>query len=559
MTSTPEILKRSAEDVYNLQIGNSPESRNFGIGGGKPSMTKSRMDVSREDLFDYLNLDAEQVVSNYIRQASGASEVVGKFLPEIPHNDLVSLNEVKSSILNKVHEDYRGLINNAVDKKLQLKLEKENINFKKDFEYYFDYVSGRPMDISKYEGAARAGAVIRKVNNARLMGNVTISSLNEPIRIQISNGILNMFRDLPDHIKALWSVFRNARPSELQEAGIANNMFLNSRIAEMQQLNSDFSRTTKFERGVDIASKKIFDYSLLNAWSDYTDVVGSTLFSKRAIEMGKRLSEGKKVSNDRLVEFASFGLSPDDLKGIHENYSKYGDIRDFNKYTNVDMWDNKELAKKFEAARYDAVGTMLVKKTAASIPQILQDTEVGRMASQYQNWSISATTDIGIRSAQQMAQGDSRGLTQIIGQVLSSIPTVMLKSLILGYEINSIHDLLLKSIDESGVLGIYGTIMDKTNEATGNKLSLLLGGEQKPYRHKKGVGELAAGPTGRAVDDMIDILADVFTGDVNRKTIKKARTLLPGQNIFITKKLFDEGQEIVSDALDLPDTNRKRG
>lgn len=561
MTSTPESLNRSAEDVYNLQTGNSPASRGFGIGA--PKMTKSRMDVSREDLFDYLNLDAEEVVSNYIRQASGASEVAGKYLSDVPHNDLVSLDEIKSSVLDKVHEDYRGLINSALEKgntKLGMKLEKEQRSFNKDFSYYFDLISGRPMDISNYEYAARAGAVIRKWNNATLMGNVTVSSLNEPIRLQISNGILNTFKDLPDHLRAMWSVFRNARPKELQEAGIANNMFMNSRVAEMQQLTNTFSKTTGVEKAADVVSKGVFKASMINAWSDYTDITASTLFSRRAIEAGEKLAKGKKVSNDRLVEFASYGLSPEDLKGIHENYTKYGDLSDFNKYMNIEDWADKELAKRYEGARSDAVGTMLVKRTAASIPQILQDTEVGRMAAQYQNWTISASTDLGLRSAQQISQGDVRGLTQIVGQVLSSVPIVLLKAAMRGVVIESTFDLLLKAIDEGGVMGIYGTIMDKTNEMTGHKLSTLIGETPpKGFNQKKSSGEILLGPSGRKIDDIMDILADTFTGDVNRKTIRKARSLLPAQNIFVTKKLFDEGQEAMGNAFRLPEKNEKRG
>ena len=97
----------------------------------------------------------------------------------------------------------------------------------------------------------------------------------------------------------------------------------------------------------------------------------------------------------------------------------------------------------------------------------------------------------------------------------------------------SFHENLIEAIDRSGALGVLMDINNTTEKLSNYQLGLKpMLGMAPPYdaSFKSKFGALF-GPTGPQLANSSEFISDVLSGDVDHWTKKRARLLVPGQNL----------------------------
>lgn len=513
-----------------------------------PSMTKSRMPIPTDYIEEFINTDAEDVLIRFINESSGKAAVAKRF---------GDLNATISK--QEIVQEYDNMIRDAVaDPKLARKLQNEKAQVLSDMDYYIAAVSGQPITNTTHDTAVRFGRAIRQVNSMRMLGNVVLSSLVEPVRVIVANGMLRTLSNLPDVFRSLSAAINKAPAKDLERIGIGLDGFLNSRISEMQMIDNPIGTNTKLERGIDYAQKKFFSAVGLNLWTDWEKNLSATLFSKDLIEAGTKILNGGTVSKNKMAEFASMGLDADALRLAAEEYSKYGDLSDMSLFLNTDAWEQKWVAGAVLGAIKKSTDSYVVSRKAASIPRILSDTEVGKIFGQFMGYSATATTDVLYKSAQKLAHGDLRGASMLSLMTLMGVAQYMIKTKLSGGEISTDpSELLYAGFDQGGAFGLAPNIIGKMDSMTGNAISDAFGLKNVKYRQQDVLGAIA-GPTGDTISKGAKIATDVIRGNVTDKTINNIRKLIPFQNWIAVRNVFDKLEEGVVESTGVRKTKKNK-
>jgi hypothetical protein len=64
------------------------------------------------------------------------------------------------------------------------------------------------------------------------------------------------------------------------------------------------------------------------------------------------------------------------------------------------------------------------------------------------------------------------------------------------------------------------------------------------------------GPSVDAVSDIFQVSGSIFAGDTTQADIHKVRKLLPANNLFYVRSLFDRVEKMTGSALNLPETKK---
>lgn len=182
------------------------------------------------------------------------------------------------------------------------------------------------------------GRMARMVNYLRFMGRVMISALADLATISLSHGLgrhlgTGFGRDIAKFAK-------NMKDREVQSLIFAaENGLLFSRHAKnlaMDELmysrgiGTGLARTVTagLEGGLRWATDRM---ALLNGmawWNSRHKFIAGQVQLQNIINDAKIVSKGGKLPNHRMVEYARFGFSEDDLKGVGAMLSKHGEVHE---------------------------------------------------------------------------------------------------------------------------------------------------------------------------------------------------------------------------------------
>jgi len=541
-------LRQAASDTMNTITGLTGDAMFSFVKSGMPKSTKHRMDVSSSFLKEYLNRDVEDVLHRYIKEASASTTIVKKF---------GDLNATKWK--HAINDEYSRLTvaaNKEGNTKLAKALTKERVQTLHDFDYYLKAVSGQPLGSKSNEGMRRAGKFLRGVNTLSMLSNVIMSSLAEPIRIITVNGMFKTMKELPLAVRAIRDVINKAPPRELQKIAAGTEGVINSRIAEFMNVGHEFGRMSKAERFMDVAQKKFFNLTGLNQWTDAEKIWSGTLYTKRMVEAGEKLSKGSKLNHKEIVEFASYGLDQDDLRAIFKQYSEFGDLKNHDVYLGTDFWADKELANKTLASLKKVVDSMVVTRKQGNVPKVLENNEFGRLAAQFLSYGLAATSDVTMQAAQRMAMGDIRGVNALTFMTMVGTLQFMAKEKLAHRPLTEDPmELLYAGFDQGGAAGVFPNILGRMDSATGNAISNKLGLRNTKYRMMDPFSAVM-GPSANLGKGAATIVRDIVEGDINSGTVHAARKLLPLQNWIVLRDAFNELEDIVVDKTGIPKKKR---
>jgi len=373
-----------------------------------------------------------------------------------------------------------------------------------------------------------------------IYGGMTLSALPDVGKIVFTHGLTSTFRD---GFVPLVKNFRAVRlaGNEVKAAGTALDMMLDSRVMAMADIMDDYGRHSRFERGLSAVSSKYGVVSLMAPWNAAMKQFSGLITMTNLLRAAKRVSEGTATA-DEIRKLAASGIDADLAIRISDEFDIHGEITDGVWLAQTGDWLDRDAIEAFRAAVVRDVDRAIV--TPGQDKPLWMSTELGKLVGQFKTFPISTMQKTVLAGLQQRDAAVLNGVLLMLG--LGAF-TYWAKSQAAGQETSDdVAVWAVEALDKSGLLGWAMEANLIAEKATRGNVgfSALTGKEVSRYASRNVYGAFL-GPSADAVANIFQISGSIFAGDTSKADLHKARMLIPFQNLFYLRRLFDRVEEAV--------------
>lgn len=536
-------VKGLVDDTIDSILGHADSRIPYDIVSGPRGPLKERvLNIESRKIQDFLNTDIEEVLRAQVRTMSADVEMARKF-------GSVDLAEQ----IRKINDEANAKIAGETTEKGRQRIEASRKAAVRDLSGIRDRLRGQYALPSNPDSLVlRAGKIARNINYLRLLGGMTVSAIPDLGKIVFAHGLTSTFRDGFIPMVKNFKAFRLAA-QEVKDAGTALDMVLDSRAMAMADITDDFGRHSGFERGLASLSTRFGVVSLMAPWNATLKQFTGLLTMTNILRSAERVSGGKGTARD-IRNLASSGIDADLAERITKQFGAHGDNQDGVLLAKAGDWTDREAREAFRAAVVREVDRAIV--SPGQDKPLWMSTELGKAVGQFKSFGISSMQKTMLTGLQQRDAATLNGVMLSLG--LGAM-TYWARQSISGQPVSDDpKQWAVEALDKSG---LTGWLMDANNvaeKATRGRVgfSAITGKEVSRYASRNTTGAFL-GPTADAVSDIFQVSGSIFAGDTTKSDLHKLRQLVPAQNLFYLRSLFDKVEAATGDALDLPDTRKK--
>lgn len=536
-------IRSIADEVTDNILGNASGRLPYdGIVAGPRGALKARMlGIESEKIADFMELDIEQVMRAQMRTMAPDIEIARKF------GSVDMAEEIR-----KINDEANAKIAGAKTEKERIRLERQRKNDIRDIEGIRDRLRGSyKIPDNPASLVLRTGRIARNVNYLRLLGGMTLSAIPDMAKIVFTHGLTSTFRD------GFVPMVRNFRAmrlagQEVQAAGTALDMILDSRTMAMADIMDDFGRHSKFERGLQSLSSKFGMVSLMAPWNSAMKQFSGMVTMTNLLRSAQRLAKGK-ASADEIRRLAASGIDEDLARAISKEFDAHGEIRDGVWLAQSADWSDPLAKEALRAAVVRDVDRIIV--TPGQDKPLWMSTELGKAVGQFKSFSVSSMQKTFLSGIQQRDAATLNGTLLMLG--LGAL-VYAVKEKNAGRELSDDPRVwAVNALDRSGLIGWLMEANNISEKATRGRVGLsAVSGEQVTRYASRNVYGAFLGPSADAIADTFQVSGSIFAGDTTKSDLRRARMLIPGQNLFYLRSMFDSVEDATGDVLGLPDTRR---
>lgn len=395
-------------------------------------------------------------------------------------------------------------------------------------------------------GWVRAGRAARNLNIARLLGGMTVSAMPDLARplyhhhmMQYGAAIANIVGD---------KAFRRMAKADMERMGVALDLTLNSRLRAIAEADYLPQRFSKVEAVLDDlvtgSGGKYPDFgriSLMSHWNANLKLITGVLAQDGLIRAVNK-------NNINMKELGKAGIDKDMARRIKAMVEKHGSVEKSTRFGNSDKWEDVGAAEAFENAVLKEVDATIVTPGVMDKP-LWMSSEIGKVLGQLKSFGFAATN-------KQMLAGlnnfTGRFVIGSLAAVTLGAMTYSIKRMMSGNDPDdNVADLVGHGIDYSGVIGMGSDAIQFGGgvlEAAG-----LYKGDGNFRWAKQDVTGQILGPTGGLMEDALRGARALTREQPNAGDVEALRRLMPYNNLFYTRMLFDEAEQHTKDRLGIPD------
>lgn len=414
---------------------------------------------------------------------------------------------------------------------------------------------GVPSDPTS--GLVRAGRMLRTWQYVVALGAQMISASPDMVRPVVTNGVLPYLSALPRFITKPRLAIADAKA-----LGQGYEMVLHGRVAAMADVHDIPTVYGKVEKVSDIMAGTFGKVSLMDPWNAFFKQLSSVMAANRIFKLG--LKGWDNISAKQQEQLLWLGINKGDLEKIMSQAMRHGTKDRGFLVGNVHLWgktDNPLVRTEGEYARRvlsaavnKEADTLIVTAGKADRPLIFH-TEVGKVIGQFMAFITSSTNRMLLTN---ISKRDLDVLNSIVGGTILGALAVYIK--------RSISDQPMPdnpvswagySIGQAGLFGAPGEVLGIGGELFG------LGIYQKPA--KEILAERLVGASLSTMTNLTQLtqgLGSLAMGEQWKEhQTHAARQLIPYQNVWYIRKLFDVSEEGINEAIGAKKskTRRKRG
>lgn len=475
----------------------------------------------------FLENNIEKIMSQHIRTVAPQLEIARRF-----DGDL----DMKQAIQN-IKDDYDiklSAAKNDAEKKALDEALKSDIE---DIKGLRDRLLGRagiPADPDSK--LVRGARLMRNYSYVRLLGSQMLSSIADAGRIMTQYGMAKTARSMAvfaTNLKA-WKGTRE----EARRMAVGLDWTLNTRGATLGDIG-EYAETAAEE----YAQKAANMFTRVTGMATWNS---SMKFLASALQQDEILRAAIKggASQRKLAQFAQIGIAPSDLKKIARQFEKHGETDGLHR-ARTDLWDDKELALKYEAAILKAADTAVLTKGVGDTP-LFMSSELGKTIFQFKSFGMAAVNRLIIPVAQGLQRRDLAVMNGLMAMLALGYLRYAAKQWTSDRPIDTDAATVMKeAIDGAGLT----TYLAEPYDVFAGMMDLP---RFSRYKDRSWL-ETMAGPNAGTITDMMGTVSDMRRDGVSQRDIHKMRKLLPYQNLFYLRRAINALEEGTGDALGVPE------
>lgn len=489
-------------------------------------------DIADEKIEDFLESDIDLISQRYQRVVSADVELARKY------GDPTLRTQI-----DEINEDYAELARRATTERERLLLEKRRRADIRDVETMRDLIRGTYRHSSWDDPRStftRVQRVARDLRFMALLGGVTVSSFPDIARPVMTQGFFRTFR-------TGWTPFvtstkaRTLSRAEAQLAGQVTETVLQGRVAALAELADPYAQGHAFERFVSNASRQFGNLTLLTYWNNTMKEIASTITMTRIVE----LSNGYARLAPKDKSYLAFlGIDQSMAERIAGQFGRHGETTGAVRIPRTDLWDDEVAVRSFRAALNKDVDSTIVTPGVGDKP-VWVNTELGRTVGQFKSFMFAANQRVMLRAAQRQDRGVLPGVAMMVG-----LGALVYWAKTMQHDPSRLSDdprvWVAEGIDRSGLIPV---MMEANNivEKVGFPLTFrgLTGGGVASRYASRSLPEAFLGPSLGQITDIGLTMRSIFAGEATEGDVSAFRRLLPYQNLFYLRPLFDVAQEAV--------------
>lgn len=522
---TRDDIEQIARDITDTLVGNSPLRTQYApIPLSRGPLKERTLSIPDEQIEDFLHSDVMHVARRYVRTMAADVELTKKF----GRADL-------EDQVTKVRDEYAKLRQGVTDERKLKKLDDAMNADIRDLTAVRDRLRGTYALPANVNGLLnRSFAVARNLNYLRLLGGAALGSLPDAARVVMANGITRTFKNgvvpLVTNLKAV-----KLASNEVKLAGTALDMALDSRAMALGEITDFYGRGTLFERGLSAASEQFGMLSLLSPWTAAMKQFYGVVAQTRSLQAIEGLVSGTITAKER-TRLAQFGIGEADAKRIAAMFAKHGEKMDGVYWANTAKWEDRKAVTAYRAALVKDVDRAIV--TPGQDKPLWMSTPLGKVVGQFRSYALASTQRAMLAGLQErdLAQLNGLMLATGLGMVAYWLRTP-------GDRISDNPAVWVKEgIDRAGVTGWFFDANNISEKLTRNNvgLSSVLGQEASSRYASRNAVDSLLGPTFGLTKDAIDLVGAAASGEWTDADTSRARRMIPLQNLFYVRKLFDQ-------------------
>lgn len=519
------------------------------------------LDIPSREMEDFLENDVELIMRSYLRTSSSDIEMFRKF---------GSVNAA---------EEFRKLALEFEKKQDAAKTAVEKERIRRTYETTtrnLEAVIGRlrhtwgiPND--PFALSTRMARVFQNLNTLRFMGGVVISSIPDVARVVMKYGLQ---RSMKHAFLPMMTDLKNFKLSahEARLAGEGLDPLIHSRAYQMFDIMDNFGRTSKVERGLEFVTSRIGTIALFDYWTAGMKQIAAVAANAQLVDAlgtiaGATRKSGVREATELLASAGIDGQRAADMWALISKTAGGGKVGKVY-LPNTEAWLDPVVfnaagltqARAREAQRtYRAAMTGELRSTIVTPgverPTWMDSKSLGfKLIAQFRSFTFASNTKTLMAGLQQSDMAILNGVTFSLALGMVSYYLWAKAS---GGEaekemLNAGFDKWAdEAIARSGLIAILSEVQRVAQALPLTEKYASFSGEQQTRRGGDSFMDATMGPTLDLVSRATRVASQV--DDPTQSTLHTMRTLMPFQNLFYLRQLFDHVEESTGEFFRLPE------
>jgi hypothetical protein len=504
--------------------------------------------ITDAEIEDFLDRDIFRIAAHYSRTMSADIELTRAFGKADMRDQIVAINDDYAALRKAAEKELKG-------DELAAKLKELDNAFRGDVERLEGVrdrlrhtygIPANPMGLF-----SRSFRVLKTLNYLRLLGGMTPSSIPDIARSVTVHGVMRVFGD---GIAPMIKNFKQAKLAmkEAELAGTALDMINNERALAMAGLDNTWMQTSKFERGLDALADNFKYVSLMAPWTAGLKKFVALVSQTRSLEAIEMVAKGGAASQKEIARLAKFGIDKGMAGRIWKQVEAHGK-KDGIWWANTNAWDDLEAVQAYRAAMQREIDNTIV--TPGQELPLFMSREMGGLMTQFKSFAMASTQRVLISGLQQRDMATLNGFMLSVGLGM------------LVYRLKTDHDKLsddpakwvLEGIDRAGAMGWFMEANNMIEKVSGGAFGVnpILGTGTASRYSSRGAAAAVFGPSfGTVFDTIIPLIAAASNGEATQSDIHRLRQMLPYQNLFYIRAIFDKAEENINQIFGIPKTKK---
>ena len=542
------IMARVDRTIKNILREGELGELQVGRGGGGGSFRMARdLDIPNELVADFVERDVGSLIRSYAARAGVGIEYARKFGTRDAED---AIDDAMLQVARESSGSADQIRKNALDTRDEAVSLRDLV--------LGDAYARNPASLSrKTAQALTAWAAVTQ------MGGAAITALVETAKPIVVHGVQRTLGFAMDRL-ADPDTFRRASEETRVLTGEGMEVTLGMHMQRhMEQGGVSAPGISKAGRMFDKATRPLINfaqgpYYVMNLLGPLTDVMktyAGTMSSHFMLEDIKKVAAGK--GSAKLVEkLASYGISVDAAKRIAaQPVEKLTRLN----VANTSQWDDPDLVRLFAGAVAGETRRTIVSAGPANKPNITQgfvgkgenmrEFALARLPFQYMNFGLAAINKNLLSALQGREANAFMGVAAMVGM---GYMVAKLKASDAAWERMDTEEKILRAVNFSGILGLFGDIPNIIENATRGQYGLRPMLDLPPaygYRMYDDYSQLGTfvGPGGGKIADLYRVFVD--DSATAPEEAKAIRRMIPLNDLFYWKSLFTTAERGLTEQL----------